>query len=379
MKKMWRRLLITILLLNWWLSQPGIVWAAPYFFIDGSNQMIAGYSYSYSVYLYTDDDTLTAAQSVLHFDSNNIKTLSINTIGTRCNFWSPADPSLNYGNQSTPYFLEDNKLVLACGFSNPGYRSSNSSADLVAKIQLTAQTTATGSSSMYFSDSMYRYIGNTVTPGVNRGLTISVYNSTSSANPTATPYPTPTSVHPTTVSSSDLNLVTIGTGSSTTSTSQSINLSSLNLNVTSAANQIGQASSRDDQIPAPPNLSPRPTSISLNQQMNDQQAKQSDPIGEVLSMQSLKELLLPGRSQADQTVVLVNLISALAFIAILTILIWRLIIVSRMNRIKYRHLTDILSGELSALESKLASEVSEENRDELNKQIEDVRQKIGGN
>jgi hypothetical protein len=351
-----------------------------YFFVDGSHEMINGYLYNYSVYLTTEANTITAAQTVLNFDKSKIRAYSINTIGSRCSFWAPADPTLGFGNQSTPYFYNENKLVISCGFSNPGYLSNSGQADLVAKIQMAPEASVSGTSSLTFSDTMFRYIGNTIVPGANRGLDIGIYASTESAYPSPTPYPTPTtgSSTTTTISSSSLNLVNIATGSSRTSTSRTTTTTQLpTTNVTILPNQINQQSVMDNTIPAPPDLTPRPSTVPFNQQVDQAAEKQNDPLGEVLSVQSLKELLLPGKSKADQTVVLVNLITALAFISILTILVWRLIVVSRMNSIKYKHLKEILGGELSALESKLSSEVGEENRETLNSQIEDIRKKLG--
>lgn len=365
---------------RWWITLTLVIFlfhstpieAAPYFFLDGPLEMNGGYLYHYNVYLYTDLDVVTAAQTVLNFDSNKIKKLTINTIGTRCNFWAPADPSLGYPNTVTPYFHDDNKLVIACGFSNPGYRSLNNSADLIAKIQVTplASVSAVQSlSEMNFTGTAFRYIGSVVNPGEDRGLTLTVYQSTAAANPTATPYPSPTPVTAQTITAADLNLISYGaSGSSTTGVNQA------RLTPTQALNQISQTMGDGDNIPPPPELSPRPTTPVVE---NPDETNLADTVGEVLSIQSLKELLLPGRSQADQTVVLINLISALAFIAILAILIWRLIVLSRMNNIKYRHLKDLLSGELSALESKLASEVDDEGKVTINQEIEEIKTKLG--
>ena len=344
--------------------------AAPYFFVSGSQEMIMGYQYHYWVYLYTDNDTVTAAQTILHFDKSKIQKINVSTSNTRCSFWAPADPLLGYTTITTPYFYEDNKLVIACGFSNPGYLSSNGQGDLIANIQVTPVASSSGVTTLYFSDTLFRYIGSAITPGANGSLTLTVYPSTESANPTPTPYPSPTPVNARTITQKDLNFVDISSGSAGSAAQQS-----LNMNITQSPGQIASNQALNDEIPPPPALTQRPTEIPLNQLMADQQKKQ-ETLGEVLSIQSLRELLFPGRTQADQTVVFVNLISTMAFLAILVILIWRLIIVSRMNKIKYRHLKDLLNGELSVLESKLSSEVAEENKDELDQQMEEIRHKL---
>ena len=347
------------------------VLAAPYFFITGAPGIINGYLYTYNIYLYTTTDTVTAAQTVINYDNSKINATSFSTLNSRCTFWAPADPSLGLGNQTTPYF-NNGKLVIACGFSNPGYQSANSQGDLIAKLSLTPIERALGSSSLTFSDSLFRYIGSVVTPGQSVGLNLTVYPSTESANPTATPYPTPTPyVNPETFTASDMDIVNLATGSSTTSTSRSLALKALPVNLLNPTIGITSLNQLDDQIPPPGELTPRPSVSPYITLPADR--KPAPSIGEVLSVQSLKELLLPGKSEADQKVVLVNLLSTLAFLAILAILIWRLIIVSRMNKIKYRHMKEMLSGELSALESKLGSEVDQETRGAISSQIEELK------
>jgi hypothetical protein len=350
---------------------PAVAFGAPYFFVTGSTELIRGYSFQYSIYLYTDGQPVTAAQTVLTFDPAKVEGMFIGTLNSRCSFWAPADPLLGYGNQTTPYFHNNNKVVIACGFSNPGYNSTSAAGDLIAKVTLTASETAQGTTQLTFSDTLFRYIGNVITPSPGIGLTVTAFNSTQSAFPTPTPYPTPTPVNARTISADSLNLVNVDGSTQgqtgTFSTQESLFLESQQLN------QI--ETTLNNEIPAPPELSPRP-SVTPLASIDKEDTDSLFDDGEVLSLKSLRELLLPGRSEADQTVVLINLISAISFFVILAILVWRLIMISRMNRLKSRHLQDLLAGELSALESKLAGEVGADSRELVTTRLEELREKL---
>lgn len=353
---MWRlrlplaRLLLAIGLFLMHVCLPAVVWANPYFFISGDSQAVQNTAQTWSVYLYTDSSTVTAAQTVVTFNTTYFTKSLVSTVSSRCNFWAPADPSLGYGNTVTPYFYSTNRVVISCGFSNPGYTSSSSAGDLIARFTLTPE--ASGASTFSFSNTLVRYIGTTISPSTSPTYDVTVFES-SEAAAAATPTPTPTasssgssssgstaSGSATTLTSDDLNFVEIGT-SGVSSTTGSGNETALT------------AVDQDDTIPGPPNLSPRPKATPFVYKKGSESTPEEE--GEVLSVQSLRELLIPGKSQADRTVVLVNLISTLTFLALLGIVIWRLITTSRMNRLKYRHLADMLSSELSVLESKLGA------------------------
>jgi hypothetical protein len=353
--------------------QTGSVQAAPYFFITGEPSIINGYLYTYNIYLYTTTDTVTAAQTVLNFDTNKINATNFSTLNSRCTFWAPPDPSLSLGNQTTPFF-SNTKLVIACGFSNPGYTSVNGQGDLIIKMSLTPVAGALGNSSLTFTDTLFRYIGTAVTPGQSVDLNLTVYPSTESANPTATPYPSPTPINPATFKASDMDIVDLASGSSSTVNSQSLSLNTLPVNLLNPTIGLSALNQLDNRIPPPGELTPRP---SVSPYITLPPDRKSEPsIGEVLSVQSLKELLLPGKSEADQKIVIVNLLSTLAFIVILAILIWRLIILSRINKIKYRHMKELIGGELSALESKLGNEVNQETRSDISAQIEQLKDQL---
>lgn len=375
MKSILIRLMATVIAWGVLGMAVGKVEAAPYFFVTGSQEMIAGYSYSYSIYLYTDNQTVTAAQTVLRFDKAQISGMALGTLNSRCSFWAPADPALGYGNQTTPYFYNSEKVVIACGFANPGYVSANSSGDLIAKVTFTTAPTAGSSTNLSFENTLFRYIGAPITPNPGIGLALTIYNSTVSAQLSATPVPSATPVNVKTISADNLNLVNMtGSGSGQNAGSGSnLTLNTLASSAdATASNAI--ASSLNNAIPAPPVLSPRPTVTPMVIPTPDPNT--TEDTGEVLSIQSLRELLLPGKSDADQTVVLVNLISTISFIVIFAVLIWRLIMISRMNKLKSKHLKEMLTGELAALESKIAGDVGTGDQKAVASRIEELRERL---
>src|SRR5690606_3189090 len=130
----------------------------------------------------------------------------------------------------------------------------------------------------------------------------------------------------------DLNILNLSSGSGRTTSGNGSTLL-----ITLAPTTTNTIASLDNSIPAPPELSPRPT-ITPFVDLEEDNDEEDLSLGEVLSVQSLRELLLPGKSAADQRVVLVNLLSTIAFLVILTVLVWRLVMISRMNKIKNRHL-----------------------------------------
>ncbi len=134
----------------------------------------------------------------------------------------------------------------------------------------------------------------------------------------------------------------------------------------------------DNTIPGSGFLEPRPpaTPFIISLLQNALGGGDTGQGGEVLAVQSLRELLIPGKSKADKTVVLVNLISFLTFIILLAIIIWRLIVITRMNKLKNRHMSDLLSSELSVLESKINLLGNKDNKDQLKQDLEETRAKI---
>lgn len=351
---------------------PAWVQANPFFYLDGSDYAVQNARKSIPLYLDTDDSTLTAAQVVLNYSSTYLSGTAISNLNSRCSFWAPADPSLGYGTTVSPYFYQGNKAIIACGFSNPGY-TTGASASLIATITFTPQ--ASGSTTLSFSNPMFRYIGSTIAPGASPNFSLDIYASTESAQE-AQPTATPTAPGPTshtisivsdpsdTLTSDDLTLVEVnGSGSTTGSTS--------------GTNEglVLEAVDDDNSIPPVPEMTPREKPSPFIRPSRAP-GEEDEPEGEVLSVSSLRELLIPGKSSADKTVVLVNFISTLTFLTLLAIALWRMITISKMNRVKYRHMQDILTGELSVLQTKVgglsAKKASDSLEDEIKQSFESL-------
>lgn len=367
-------LLIGIICLT--LTASPVTFAAPYFHLVANPYAVTGVRKNVDVYLATDGQTLTAIQAVVNFNSSYLTKDSISILSSRCSFWAPADPALGYGSNSTPYFYGSSKAVLACGFSNPGYTSSTSTGAKIATLSFTP--TASGSANLNFSNVVMRYIGSTINPGNSSTLDITVYESTESANeanPSPTPIPTPGSSGSTgttgsttiisdpsdTLSESDLQFVQVNGSSGsnrTTSTSGSLDA------------QL-QVIDPDNSIPEAPAMTqrPKPTAYVFDPNVAKNQAQ--DNPGEVLSVQSLRELLIPGKSEADRTVVMVNFITTLAFLILLAIAVWRMMNISRMNSLRFKHMSEMLTGELSVLETKMVS-TSDPSKVDLQQSFEDL-------
>lgn len=345
-------------------------YAAPYFYFSGSTTGSTGNTYTIDVYGVTDGSTLTAAQTVISFNNSYLTAKSISILSSKCSFWAPADPSLGYGNTPTPYFYptsNSNEVVLSCGFANPGYTSANATGDLIAKIRFTPSQQGSTSLSFNASETLFRYIGTTINPDTMSSFNITIFESTDSSTPTPTPTstssssgsatPTPTAsssgssgsstTNQTTFTDDDLTFVEISVNdqSGSTTTSEDVTL---------------EVVEEDDVIPNAPILEPRPPAtpfvftLLAGAGVGGATASAQDS-GEVLAAQSLRELLIPGKSNADKTVVLINLISTITFLALLAVVIWRLITITKMNKLKSKHMKDLLASELAVLESKLGS------------------------
>lgn len=364
-----------VVALSLWLgiaASPVAVLANPFFYLDGSIYAVENARKSLPLYLDTDGSTLTAAQVVLNYSSTYLSGTAISNLNSRCSFWAPADPSLGYGTTVSPYFHQNNKAVVACGFSNPGY-TSGANASLIATITFTPQ--ASGSTTLSFSNPMFRYIGSSIAAGASPNFSLEIYESTESAV-AAQPTATPTAPGPTTntisivsdpsdtLTADDLTLVEVdGSGSSTGSTSGT------NEGV------VLEAVDDDNSIPPVPELTPREKPSPFVRPSRAPGEKEESE-GDVLSVSSLRELLIPGKSSADKTVVLVNFISTLTFLALLAIALWRMITISKINRVKYQHMQDILAGELSVLQTKVGGlstkKASESLEDEIKQSFESL-------
>lgn len=337
----------------------------PHFYITGPTRIFSDSVNDYTIYMEPEGETITAAQIVLSFDNDVIDGTNFSTVGSTCSFWAPADPSLGLTDASTPYFYNDNQLILACGFSNPGYGQSTPAKIINVTFQPNNNIQTGVATTLALSDPQFRYIGTTITSGTNISLDITSYDaSQSAAEPTATPgLPAPD-----TLTEDDLTFIDIGSSagafsgfSGTTGTLTSGDISAL---------ENTSILDLDDTIPPPPaNLVPR--EAVTPRPLVDPNGR----AGNVLSVQSLKELLIPGQSDADRTVVLINLLSTLAFLIILIILIWRLILSRRVTRVKSEHIKDMLQGEISSIEAKVEGGVMLDSS-ELNKRLEELKRDL---
>ncbi len=353
-------------------SLPAWVQANPFFYLDGSDYAVQNARKSIPLYLDTDDSTLTAAQVVLNYSSTYLSGTAISNLNSRCSFWAPADPSLGYGSTVSPYFYQGNKAIIACGFSNPGY-TTGANAALIATITFTPQ--ASGSTTLSFTNPMFRYIGSTIAPGASPNFSLDIYGSTESAQE-AQPTATPTAPGPTT------HTISIVSDPSDTLTSDDLTLVEANGSGTTTGSTSGtneglvlESVEDDNSIPPVPQLTPREKPSPFIRPSRAP-GEEDEPEGEVLSVSSLRELLIPGKSSADKTVVLVNFISTLTFLTLLAIALWRMITISKMNRVKYRHMQDILTGELSVLQTKVgglsAKKASDSLEDEIKQSFESL-------
>jgi hypothetical protein len=340
---------------------PQAVAAAPYFYITGHPTIHYGDTNIYSVFLYTDGSTLTAAQTVIQFDNTILTPVSYNTLGSRCNFWSPANPALGYGNASTPYFHQQNRFVLACGFSNPGFLSATSEGSLIAKFLVQSLVPQANTTTFSFANSELRYIGNTIIPGAAPSFSLTVYAASASATPTPVP---PEAIAQDVLTLDQISFREVGTaGTAPLPLSQPQTTTDTDFTPLTI----------DNSIPPPPEFTPRPTTTPYI--IPTVSPDTDSDLGSVLSIQSLRELFMPGKSNADQTLVLINLISLLTFLVVLTILIWRLLVITRLNKIKQRHMKEIIAGELSMIESKMAADSPSE-KEQMASSLDELKDKL---
>lgn len=364
--------------------------AAPYYYFSGLTTTSENSTYTSSVYLVTDSDTITAAQTVIDFNSTYLRAKSVSILNSRCSFWAPADPSLGFGNTPAPYFYpssNSNKVILSCGFSYPGYTSADADGDLIANIRFTPLNQGNTSLSFDSANTLFRYIGNSLSVDSMSSFNLTIFESTPSPSasasgaPTAIPTPTASSSATSQPSSTPRSLIQV------TDTLTADDLNFVEIGLTESVNQTTlegddltlEVIDEDDTIPNVPILEPRPNAtpfiFNLLGGGEGESSIGEDP-GEVLAAQSLRELLIPGKSQADKTVVMINLISTLTFLALLAIVLWRLITITRVNRLKSRHMKDVLASELAVLQSKLAASNDPENNQKVKQEIEEALKKL---
>ncbi len=380
---------ITVLIpfvFGFFLLTPDKAYANPYFYIYGRTEVTSGTAERYELHLNTDGNQIGAMQAVVNFDSNYFTATSISIVNSQCSMWTPANSAPPGENLTkvTPYFY-NSKVVLTCGFTGSGY---NGSDGLIATVTLTPYKD--GTTSLTFSDSYFAFLGSTIVPGAMDPFTLTITGTaqptvsptaipsvtptvapTPTATPTptasasATPVPSPTPIVNQTVLFDDVTVVDVTdnftrTGSSgTTSTGSNSQL---------------EVIEEDNTIPAPPPLSPRPNATPFVVAENNLSEPSSQ--GEVMAVQGLRDLLIPGKSKADKTVVLINFISTLTFLILLAVAIWKMIMNSRSSKLKARYIEELISGELAALETKMEILKEKSGSDKFQSEFEETVSEI---
>jgi len=318
--------------------------ANPYFYITGDNS-IGGGPHTWYVYLDTADNTIGALQTVINYDSDFFTATQINTQNSNCTIWSPADevPPAESLTRVSPYFYDD-KIIISCGTTGDGINDDNA---LI--ISFTMEPIQTGSTSFSFSDSKLIFNGNSITPGASDVQSVNIIST--EATVSATPEP-----------EDEDNVATSAATITTRTLFSDVTFQQWNPETRSSGNTqtTGSNISTLEQVeldntipPPPPNMTPRPnkTPLNLDELFNAEPATES---GEVKAIQSLRDLLIPGKSEADKTVVIINFISTILFLIILAIILWRMMTNSRTAKLKSEYIDELITGELAALESKMA-------------------------
>lgn len=300
---------------------------APFFYLSSSTGFTAGTESTVELRLNTCSQQIGTMQVVVNYSPDYFQsdingywagwiTARINKNGTVFPFFTPANsvpPGKDYS-ISTPYAY-NHKIIFTAGVGGTdGFNGDGKIATFVIKPY------APGNTSMTFSDIILLYNGQIKTPGTQPIFNISIQGET-----VATPTVTPTAT------------------------------ASANPNPTPIVNQTTlselEVVEEDNTVPAPINLTPRPNATPF--EIPESYPMEPGEAGEVMSVQSLRDLLIPGKSRADKTVVLINFISTLTFLMLLTIIIWKMVMNSRSNKLKVRYIQEVISGELAALESKM--------------------------
>jgi hypothetical protein len=320
------------------------VWANPYFYITGNTLPPKDSATVLELHLNTDGNQIGALQGVVNFSTEYFDTTSISVLSSVCSLWAPANstpPGQNLTRVS-PYFY-NGKVIFSCGITGSGYKGSDG---LVGKISLTPKKT--GSTSLTLSDAYFAFLGSSIAPGAMSNFDLVVQEASAAATPTPTASATaaPTPIVRTTTVLDDVNIVEVEpvsrTGRSSSGTSGDTDL---------------EVVDEDDAIPAPPaDMTPRPkaTPFRIAEMNASEPYSGGGTIGEVMAVQGLRDLLIPGKSRADKTVVLINFISTLTFLIVLAVVLWKLLASNRSHKIKTHYIQELISGELAAIEGKMS-------------------------
>ena len=375
----------------------------------------------FDVWLDTDGQTIDTFALGLSVDLTYFATPATTDIFVEisqsnvCTFLAPADSTFVPPGQdtttNTPYFANSN-AVIVCGHGggisgslvylgnillDPVYPGSTT-LDIHAnsKVYSLGTSTSLTSSGLSLTITGDPQISNTPTPTDSptptpTGPTPTPTNTSTPtptpSGPTNTPTPTytPTNTHtPTPTPSGPTNTPTPTSASS----SGDYDLSADDINFVtiaplptptpapSAAIDETAIVEEDNTVPTPAEITPRPTATPFP---TPAPVAEQDS-GEVLAVQSIRELLIPGKSDADRKVVMFNFISIMIFLFIVALMVWRMMRINHVNKLKALHIEDVLTGELAALQTKLnAIDNKEEQqafKDEFNQTVQNLIQEI---
>ncbi len=394
------RIYVVLLSVVVFLMSSKSAWAAPYFYIDGPASITVGQPENYYLRINPDGNELNTLQAVFNIPNGYFSNARIDITDTRSP--TPTPIYLTPPPTPTPQLVHrcdiyikpstvpdsNGNVIVSCGFTTPNTPAEGA---FVARIVLSAANT--GNISLNFDNAQSQFIGgrgNSVTAGVsiNKPITIAGVGVTLTPTPTPTPtgtiIPTPTNTptaSPTPIAGP--TTVTPTTGASG-GDSYGLNASDVNFvtiapfpTPTTGDNAPLEVVEENNTVPTPPPITPRPPATPFPTPNPDGSTQDS---GEVLAVQSIRDLLIPGKSSADKNVVLFNFISLITLFSIIIVIIWRIIMLKRRNKLKQRHIADLINGELATLETKLT--VLEEKdgaksfQDEFEKTLDNIQQEL---
>lgn len=327
------------------------IFANPYFYISGDTSVRKNDYEVYELRLNTDGSQIGAMQIVVNYNTDYLSPSSISVLGSRCSIWAPANsapPGQNLTRVS-PYYY-NGKIIYSCGITGSGYEGSDG---LVGKFTLKG-VRESGNTSLTLSDAYFAFLGSSIAPGAMSDFDITMLEASAPATPAPTASPTaiPTPVIISETLFDDVNIVEVEPLSGVTRSSST---------GTDADLEVVE---NDNTVPAAPaDMTPRPKAtpyripeMNLMQGGNGINANGISGYGsngEVMAGQTLRDLLIPGKSSADKTVVMINFISTLAFLIVLAFVIFRMVSNSRRQKVKAKYIKEMISGEMAALESKM--------------------------
>ena len=403
--KLKKIILFLVFLITLFYEQKQQVFAGPpNFYFEGPREIMYNNIAVFELHLNANGSNISAAQAVITVPTYYLYYLSTSIIDSKCSFWAPASdvPPGKDLYTITPYY-ENGKIIITCGFmGQTGYTEPEG---LIAKIRFLAiHVSSPNQISLGFMDlySKFYFAGTPVVANISVPFTTIIVAKdeataeptptptetatatpsatpevsypptptptpipTTSPEPTPTPAPTPTPIVNTTTLFDDVNVVDFTTSGSSHSTIS--NTSSNNSDITVVE--------EDNTIPPPPEeleKRSKATPYPLAQLLQEPVKK----AGEVMSVQSLRDLLIPGKSKADKTLVLFNFISILIFLILFALLIWKMMINNRTSKIKSKHIQELIQGELAVLENKMTIISEKEGKDRFKTEFEESVENI---